>query len=74
LKDQDPQHGKVGYYLASSGSVAWIDLYQAMAKRLYEKGVIDSEEVTRAGETEIAEMAKGLGAPPKYVRLQLGGQ
>jgi hypothetical protein len=74
LKGQQPPHGKNGYYLASPGSIAWVDLYEAMAKRLYDKGVIETKEVTRAGEADIAEMAKGLGVPSKYVRLQLGGQ
>lgn len=74
LENRDPPHGKRGYYLASSGSVGWDDLYQAMAKRLFEKKVIETDEVTRAGETEIAQMAKGLGCPPAFVRLQLGGQ
>jgi hypothetical protein len=74
LKNRDLPHGKKGYYLASSGSVAWDDLYQAMARRLFKKKVIETDQVIRAGETEIVQMAKGVGCPPAFVRLQLGGQ
>lgn len=74
LKGQNVPNGKQGYYLASSGNVVWNDLYKAMAKRLYEKGVIESDEVTLAGEAELHKMAEGLESPSTMVRVQLGGQ
>lgn len=74
LEGQNPPHGKQGYYLASPGSIAWDDLYHGMAKRLLEKGVIDTDEVTLAGEKEVEQMAKGLACPPSMVSFQLGGQ
>lgn len=74
LQGQNPPHGKHGFYLASPGSVVWEDLYRAMAKRLAERGLVESEEVTLAGDAELEAMAKGLESPVSMVRLQLGGQ
>lgn len=74
LKGQNVPNGKQGYYLASSGNVVWNDLYKAMVKRLYERGVIESDEVRPAGEAEPQKMAEGLKSPSNMVRAQLGGQ
>lgn len=69
-----PPSGKQGFYLASSGSVAWRDLYKAMAGALKEHGVIKDADVRDADDGVRAEMAKGMGCPPELVGLQLGGK
>lgn len=66
--------GKNGYYLAASGSVAWDDLYSAMAKAMVNKGVIADEIVDLANDTVLEKMGEALGSPKEFVRVQLGGK
>lgn len=73
LTGKDIGYGKQGYYLASSGSVAWEDLYAAIAAALAKRGVVDDESVTRATDEQQAEMAAALDCPKEMVPLQLGG-
>ena len=74
LSNVPPPSGKQGYYLAASGSVAWIDLYSAMARALASHGVVEDEEVTPAATDEVLDqMGRGLGCPKNLVPLQLGG-
>ena len=65
--------GKQGYYLAASGSVAWADLYAAIARALAQRGVIEDDVVKPATDDAIGKMAAGLGCPKGLVPLQLGG-
>jgi hypothetical protein len=74
LSNSDPDHGKNGYYLASPGSVAWDDLYDAMAAALHKRGVIDDVAVEMADQAATEKMAKGIGYPPEFVRFALGGK
>ncbi|KIW68237.1 hypothetical protein PV04_04194 [Phialophora macrospora] len=76
LAGRDPASGPHGYYLASSGSVRWGDLYAAMALRLAEKGIVDDAAVVpAAGDVEVlTKMGNGLGCPPELVALNLGGR
>ncbi|KAI4953629.1 hypothetical protein J4E91_002477 [Alternaria rosae] len=74
LSDKNPNHGKNGYYLASSGSVAWCDIYTAMAKALAKRGVIDSPEVKKADDAALDKMAQALSCPKELVAVQLGGK
>lgn len=67
-------HGQQGYYLAASGSVAWDDLYSAMAKSLVQRGVIGSDDVPLADESALEKMAAALGAPKAFVAPSLGGR
>ncbi|EXJ68955.1 uncharacterized protein A1O5_07887 [Cladophialophora psammophila CBS 110553] len=73
MRGENPGSGKQGYYLASSGTVAWVDLYSAMATGLAKRGVVDDEVVTLATGQALDAMAAGLGCPPALVPLQLGG-
>jgi len=76
LSDQNPPapSGKQGYYLAASGSVAWVDLYSAMARALVQHGVVEDDEVKPAVTDEVlAKMGGALGCPKELVPLQLGG-
>jgi hypothetical protein len=73
LAGKQPGNGKNGYYLASTGSVAWLDLYEAMAKALAKRGAIEDEKVLRADEEAVGRMAQALKCPPEAVAIQLGG-
>ncbi|KIW29076.1 uncharacterized protein PV07_04919 [Cladophialophora immunda] len=74
LAGKRPGSGKHGYYLASSGHVAWEDLYAAMAARLTERGVVDDGAVERATEQTLEQMGAALGCPKELVAVQLGGR
>ncbi|KAI1205596.1 NAD(P)-binding protein [Annulohypoxylon truncatum] len=74
LIDGNPSHGKNGYYLASSGSIAWDDLYSAAGSALAKRGVVSSGEVEMADDQIMEEMGAALGAPKEFVPLQLGGR
>lgn len=75
LHGQDPGHGAHGYFLAASGSVAWDDLYAAVAAALAERHVVgDDSVVPAAGNRSIlVQMGEALGCPPEMVPVQLGG-
>ena len=64
---------KQGYYLASSGSIAWEDLYSAIAKPLTARGVIDDASVTQADDEALGCMGEALGCDSSFVPVQLGG-
>ena len=74
LSEENPEYGQNGYYLASSGSVAWIDIYSAIAKALAQRNVVDSEEVKKADDTILVEMGEALKCPKDLVVVQLGGK
>ncbi|WKT42098.1 hypothetical protein QSH57_006904 [Fusarium oxysporum f. sp. vasinfectum] len=73
LIGQDPGHGKLGYYLASSGSVQWNDIYNAFGKALAQRGVIDDATVQDADDEILQKMADALNCPKDFVAPQLGG-
>jgi hypothetical protein len=73
LEGRDIGYGESGYFLAASGSVAWIDIYEAMAKALHKKGVVESSEVRMADETVRRKMAEGIECPKELVEVQVGG-
>ena len=73
LAGENPGHGRQGYYLASPGSVAWADLYAAMATGLAKRRVIDDGAVVPASDQVLDKMAAALGCPKEMVALQLGG-
>ncbi|ETN39001.1 uncharacterized protein HMPREF1541_07043 [Cyphellophora europaea CBS 101466] len=68
-----PPHGRSGYYLAASGSVAWLDLYAAMARALARRGIVDDDKVVPATPETIERMATALQCPVEVVALQIGG-
>ncbi|KAI4648051.1 hypothetical protein J4E93_004462 [Alternaria ventricosa] len=74
LRDGNPEYGENGYYLASSGSVAWHDMYAAMSKALAKRGIIDSSEVKKADDLALDKMAQALGCPKELIAVQLGGK
>ncbi|KAH6660840.1 hypothetical protein BKA67DRAFT_530923 [Truncatella angustata] len=74
LSGSSPDHGRNGYYLAASGSVAWDDLYDAFSATLTKRGVVEDARVELADESAISKMAQGLGYPPELVAFALGGK
>lgn len=74
LEGENVDHGRHGYYLASSGSVAWEDLYSGIAKCLLQKGVIDDDEIPLADDPALQKMAAALGVPKEFVAFSLGGR
>ncbi|KAI0095835.1 hypothetical protein GGR51DRAFT_544578 [Nemania sp. FL0031] len=74
LLGENPGYGKSGYYLASPGSVAWDDLYDAMAVALKKRGVITEDTVLAANDESIEAMGKSLGCPGALVPVMIGGK
>ncbi|ROW02372.1 hypothetical protein VSDG_02307 [Cytospora chrysosperma] len=74
LKGDDPGHGKNGYFLASSGSIAWYDLYAAVAAAMAERNVVTDDSVIPASKQILEQMGEALGCPPGVVTVQIGGQ
>jgi hypothetical protein len=74
LEGNDIGYGRNGYFLASSGSVAWNELYSAMAKGLAEHGAVDDDSVKDANDKALEAMGKALGCPKEFVSLQLSGK
>lgn len=73
LAGQNPGSGKHGYYLAASGSVAWLDLYEALAASLAKRGLVDDPTVEQASEEVLEKMGAALGYPKEFVPFSLGG-
>ncbi|KAF9876568.1 nad dependent epimerase dehydratase family protein [Colletotrichum karsti] len=74
LNNENPGSGRKGYYLASPGSVVWDDIYASMAKALYKRGVIETDEVVQADENALGAMAQGMGVDLPLVELGLAGK
>ncbi|KAH8880568.1 NAD(P)-binding protein [Thozetella sp. PMI_491] len=73
LSGQEVGHGKNGYFLASSGSVAWDDLYAAMAVALKKRGAIEDETMKRASQEDLEKVAPAFGYPVDFVPSLVGG-
>ncbi|KAF7515639.1 hypothetical protein G7054_g14481 [Neopestalotiopsis clavispora] len=73
IKDQSPAHGKNGYYLASSGLIAWADVYSAFANALAKHGVVEDAKVLRPDRGALERMADALGCEPDFVPVWIGG-
>ena len=74
LTDSDPPHGKAGFYHASAGSVAWHDIYVAMAKALKKRGAIATDEVAVFTEEALAKYAEAQGVETASVRVKIAGR
>ncbi|KAF2257670.1 NAD(P)-binding protein [Lojkania enalia] len=73
LADEEIGFGKQGYYLASPGSVAWDDLYSAIAKALAKRNVVDDEHVKEADGEALQKMGQALKCNPDIVPVLLSG-
>lgn len=74
LLGNDIGYNKNGFYLASSGSVHWNDLYASMAVALAKRGRVDDANVTQADDSALATMGEALGVPPSLVSVMVGGK
>ena len=74
LSEKDIGHGRSGYYLAASGTVAWNDIYRAMAKGLAKRQIVNTESVEVADDVALQQMGDALGCPKEMVPLFLGGE
>ncbi|KAJ4325896.1 hypothetical protein N0V84_003282 [Fusarium piperis] len=74
LENNHIGHGKEGYFLASSGSVAWDEIYSQFAKALAKRGLVDDETVQDADEEALDGMATSLNCSKDFVAVQLGGK
>jgi hypothetical protein len=74
LSGANPDYGLHGFYLASSGSVAWDDLYVAMAQSLHRRGVVKSDEVPLADRATLESMGTAIGIPADLVNWALAGK
>ncbi|CAI6327536.1 unnamed protein product [Periconia digitata] len=76
----DVPFGKDGWYLASSGSVAWKQFYEGVAKPMKKMGVVESEQVERwDGDEEALRGMWGAWGHPgeptlELVRMVIGGE
>ena len=51
----------------------WNDLYAAMAKALFKRGVIDTADGTLADQAALEKMAKALDTYPSFVSTRVAG-
>lgn len=73
LNEEKIDHNREGYYLASSGAIAWADLYQHMADALAKRGVVEDNTLHDVSTESLEEAAKALGCPPEFVPVEMGG-
>ena len=66
-------NGKSGYYLAASGTVAWNDIYTAMARGLAARKIVHSDKVELIDDQALEGMGEALKCPKDMVSLFLGG-
>lgn len=73
LTGKELGHGRAGYFLASPGSVAWDDLYTAIAAALAKRNIIGDDSVVPANDSILEQMGEALSCPPQFVPVQIGG-
>ncbi|GKZ75223.1 hypothetical protein AnigIFM50267_003329 [Aspergillus niger] len=74
LSSEDCDHGQEGFYLASSGRVAWKDVYASIGAALFKRGLIKDSAVHPADEKVLAVMAETLKSSTDMVAPQLSGE
>ncbi|KAK2602155.1 hypothetical protein N8I77_008711 [Diaporthe amygdali] len=74
LNDSNPDHGKHGFYLASSGSARWGDIYSATNKALVKREIIEDASVKIVTDEALQKMAKALNVETSSVVVKIGGQ
>ncbi|KAF5589024.1 nad dependent epimerase dehydratase family [Fusarium subglutinans] len=73
LNGQDLNYSKNSFYLASSSRVCWMDLYKAVAKALYNRGLINDDYVRPITKEARETIGKGLGITPDTIKLKVAG-
>lgn len=66
--------GRNGFYIATPGSVKWLDVYIAIAASLAKKGVTRTADVGEFDEAILGRMAGALGVETKDVPLMMSGK
>lgn len=74
LAGKEVSHGRSGYFLASPGSVAWDDLYTAMASALAKRNIIGDDSVVPANHNILEQIGEALGCSAEFVGVQIGGR
>ncbi|KAI7230819.1 hypothetical protein KC330_g6739 [Hortaea werneckii] len=74
LTDRNPPHGKTGFYHASTGSVAWHDIYVAMARALKKRGVVATDEIAVFTQEALEKYAEAQGVETASVRVKIAGR
>lgn len=74
LSGSNPDHGKFGYYLASSGSGSWDDIYAAVVKAMAERGVIIDDTVAPVTDEALRKMSAALNVEPASAVSKVGGK
>ncbi|KAJ5737773.1 NAD(P)-binding protein [Penicillium malachiteum] len=74
LEDKNPSHGKNGFYLASSGKVAWHDIYTGIADALARRAIIEDGTVHLMNDTALEKIAKAQKVPSSCVVVKIGGR
>lgn len=67
-------YNKRGFYLASSGSIRWNDIYRAFAVALAKRCIVDDDLVEQANDEALTQMSEALGVPASLVAVLLGGK
>lgn len=73
LAGNSPGYGRRGYYLASSGTAQWDDIYNAIGKALVQRQVIDDDSVAAITDSALKKMADTLRVKPSSVLTKIGG-
>lgn len=73
LAGEDIGYGESGYFLASPGSVAWDDLYSAIADSMLKRGLVNDNSITLADDSTLKAMGEAIDTPKELVVMQLGG-
>ncbi|ORX93908.1 hypothetical protein BCR34DRAFT_608440 [Clohesyomyces aquaticus] len=73
LESKEIGYGENGYFLASSGSVAWMDLYEAIANSMKKRDLIGDEKVVKANDATLQRIGDALGCPKDFAPVQIGG-
>lgn len=74
LLREDLDHGKRGFYLASSGIIAWDDVYSHIAASLAQRGVIQDLDLCLVDGEALAKMAHALGVDKASVPGKISGK
>lgn len=74
LKGKNPNHSKNGFYLASSGKIAWHDIYAGIAKALAKRGQIADDRIELMNDAALKKIAKAQNVDPESVIVKIGGR
>lgn len=65
VNNKNPNHGKNGFYLASSGKIAWHKIYTGIAKALARNGKISDDKVHLMNDEALGKIAEAQKVSPQ---------